>query len=97
MEFLKTRLNQAMPPNLFFFRDRTGHEVDLVLSHTSELTPIEIKSSQTFNSDFANDIFFFKDLFKKETQKSYVIYGGEEAHNFKGVKHRPWTQLKKIH
>ena len=97
MEFLKSRFNQAMPSNLFFFRDRTGHEVDLVLSHASELTPIELKSSQTFNSDFTNNIFFFKNLFKRETKKTYVVYGGEEIHNFKGVKYLPWTQIKRIH
>ena len=37
------------------------------------------------------------DILQSETQKSYVVYGGEEAHNFKGVKHLPWTQIKKIH
>ncbi len=96
MEFLKRRLNQTKPSNLFFYRDRTGHEVDLILSSASQLTAIEIKSSQTINTDFSKDILFFKDLFKKDTQQSYVVYTGMDIHNFKGVKYIPWTQLKKI-
>ncbi len=30
LEIFKRRLNQGLPANLYFWRDRTGHEVDLL-------------------------------------------------------------------
>lgn len=30
LEIFKKRLNQGLPTNLYFWRDRTGHEVDLL-------------------------------------------------------------------
>lgn len=30
LEFLKGRLNQGLPPNFYFWRDQSGHEVDLL-------------------------------------------------------------------
>ena len=39
-------------PNLYFYRDSHGNEVDLVYQHESKLWPIEIKSSQTWHASF---------------------------------------------
>ncbi|WP_265016809.1 MULTISPECIES: DUF4143 domain-containing protein [unclassified Wolbachia] len=30
LEIFKKRLNQGLPANLYFWRDRTGHEIDLL-------------------------------------------------------------------
>lgn len=51
-ELLKRRYNQGLPSNLYFRRNNTGDEVDLVIEQGEQLIPVEIKSSQTFNTDF---------------------------------------------
>jgi predicted AAA+ superfamily ATPase len=51
-ELLKRRYNQGLAGNLYFWRNNTGEEVDLVLEQGEKLLPIETKSSQTFTTDF---------------------------------------------
>jgi len=93
MEFLKTRFNQAKGSNLFFYRDRTGNEVDLVLQEALSLTPVEIKSSTTPNLDFCRGIDLLKKLFGKEIKKSFVIYTGEKKLTHKKITFLPWQAL----
>lgn len=46
-DYLKKRLNTALPSNLSFWRDRSGHEVDLLVEQGGQLQAIEIKSGAT--------------------------------------------------
>ena len=77
LELIKQRLNQGLDPELYFFRDLHGHEVDLIFRSGHSLTPIEIKSSETFNSSFLKNLKFFQELVGSRAPKSYVIYAGE--------------------
>ena len=46
-DYLKQRLNTARPSNLSFWRDRSGHEVDLLVEQGGQTQAIEIKSGAT--------------------------------------------------
>ena len=50
MECVKTRLNSGRLPNLYFYRDSNGNEVDILFQNGRELTAIEVKSSETYRS-----------------------------------------------
>ena len=39
-ELAKEKFNQGRPPNLFFWRDKTGHEVDCLIEQGNELFAI---------------------------------------------------------
>lgn len=78
LELMKARINKGLEPHLYFFRDAHEHEVDLVFQSGSELVPIEIKSSETFNSDFLKNLCFFKDLAKSQCTKGFIIYAGQQ-------------------
>lgn len=75
-EALKTRLNQGLDHNLFYFRTTKGQEVDLIYKQGRELTPIEIKSSMTFNQNFLKGINYFQGISNNAT-RGYVIYCGD--------------------
>ncbi len=85
MEALKARLNAGGDPNLFFFRDDQGHEVDLIFKHGRQLVPIEIKSAMTFNRDFVKNIEYFKKIAPKAGNGA-VIYAGELTPEISGNK-----------
>lgn len=86
MELIKTRLNQAREPHLYFYRDNNQREVDLIYKQGSQLLPIEIKSGQTFNQSFLKGLEFFKVLVGEErVTQSYLIYAGEEEYKVKGT------------
>ncbi|MDP3358436.1 MAG: ATP-binding protein [Lutibacter sp.] len=75
VDFLKNRFNKAKPNNLYFWRDNTGNEIDLLMDNGTEIIPIEIKSGQTITNDYFKSILYWNKLAK--TIGGYVIYGGK--------------------
>ncbi len=78
LELIKTRLNQALDPQLYYFRDSHGHEVDLIFQSGHQLIPIEIKGAKTFNSDFLKNLSFFQELVRERCTNGYLIYAGDQ-------------------
>ncbi len=77
---------------LYFWRDRTGHEVDLIVDFGQKLIPVEIKSSNTIASDFFSGLKFWMSL-KGNTQKtSFLIYAGDEHYKREGVYIKAWHE-----
>src|SRR5699024_3245813 len=50
-EYLKAFMNQARAPRLTFWRDRAGHEVDLLIERGSSLESVEVKAGATVRGD----------------------------------------------
>lgn len=75
-ELLKGRFNRGLRPNLYFWRDHVGHEVDCVAEKGEHLVPIEMKSGQTVAADFLKGISYWQDLAGQSSRESYVVYGG---------------------
>lgn len=78
LEILKGRYNQGLDPDLYYYRDVQKNEVDLIFKEGHELTPIEIKSSKTYHSEFLKGLHFFQNLVGERAPKGYLIYAGEE-------------------
>lgn len=75
-EVLKTQLNAGSLPNLFFFRDTKGHEVDLILRRHRKLHPIEIKAAMTFFPDMIKGLTYFRKRFP-DSLSGTLVYAGE--------------------
>ncbi len=78
IEALKARLNAGKEPELYFYRDNKGNEVDLLFRQNRQLIPIEIKSAMTFNPEFAKGITHFQKI-ASSAQKGHIIYAGNLA------------------
>lgn len=78
LELIKSRLNRGLDPQLYFFRDAHGHEVDLIYQAGNELVPIEVKASQTFNTDILKNLHFFQKLAENRCKRGYLIYAGTQ-------------------
>lgn len=78
LELMKSRLNQGLDPKLYYFRDVQGHEVDFIFSAGSQLIPIEVKASKTFNSDFLKNLRFFQQLVQERCTKGFLVYSGSQ-------------------
>lgn len=79
-ELVKHRFNQAKSNNFFFFRDNSGHEVDCLIDHGAYCVPVEIKSSQTVNEAFFDNLSYYNAL-QKNAARPVLIYGGEESYD----------------
>ncbi len=95
-EFFKKRCNQIKDSNLYFFRDHTGHEVDLILDYGQAVWPIEIKAGQTINSDFFTGLKFYASLGANLHKKPLLIYGGDSTQERSDISVIPWWQMIKL-
>lgn len=85
-ECLKHRYNTGRRDNLYFFRDRSGNEVDLLLEHGDRYTALEIKSAQTFHSDFTKGLKYLKELLKDRISTMGIVYGGDLTQSRENIK-----------
>jgi hypothetical protein len=76
-EFIKNKLNKGKDTNLYFYRDKSQHEVDLLHVRGMEIDAYEIKSSKTFHKDFYKGLSYVKKLFGERISKAAVVYDGE--------------------
>ena len=75
-ELIKQRTNAGLPVNIYYWRDKTGHEIDVIIDNGNKLLPIEIKSGKTFNSEFFKNIDYWCNL--SGSDKSILLYAGDQ-------------------
>lgn len=78
-DLMKRRLNSGLEPNLYFWRDKSGHEIDCVIDDAGEQRLVEIKSGKTTSEDFFDNLRYYQQLSGEDHERSYVIYGGEQS------------------
>ena len=94
-ELVKQRTNEGKPINLSYWRDKTGHEIDLIIDNTDTLIPIEIKAGKTINSEFFKNLLYWNNL--SGMKKGYVIYtGSEHQERSNGIQTIGWEDLASI-
>lgn len=75
-ETMKNRFNAGRPANLYFYRDNTRKEIDLLHPVGNDLYAYEIKSAATFHADFTKGLNYLKTLFGDRVKRSAVIHDG---------------------
>ena len=75
-ELIKKRTNAGLTINLYYWRDKTGHEIDVIIDNGSKLLPIEIKSGKTINPEFFKNIDYWCNL--SENKNSILLYAGDQ-------------------
>lgn len=79
VEMLKKRFNQGLGNNLFFYRDKSGCEVDVVEMFAEGIYVYEIKSAQSVHPEFFKNLNYLRSLLGDELVKAQVIYNGSES------------------
>lgn len=81
-EFLKYRLNRGLEPNIFFWRDKTGHEIDCIIELSiQEAIPVEIKAGRTIAGDYFKNLQYWNKLSGQSPDRSFIVYGGDQNQN----------------
>lgn len=75
-ELFKERLNKGKEPRIYFYREASGLEVDAVVEQGSELQLYEIKSGETFHTDYTKNMKEMSAQISMPTS-AHVIYNGE--------------------
>lgn len=77
-DVLKHRYNTGRAANLYFYRDSSGLEIDLVYPLGNQSLPIEVKAGQTVTATQTAALEKFSRLFADTTADPILIHGGEE-------------------
>lgn len=78
-EFVKESLNKGEEPNLTFWRDSTGNEVDLLQTDGGKQKAYEIKSGATYSSDYFKGISKWAKLSGAKPDQCFAIYAGDKS------------------
>ncbi|MBI4845979.1 MAG: ATP-binding protein [Candidatus Omnitrophica bacterium] len=92
-DLLKGRFNLGEENNLYFWRDKTGHEIDCLIEEGMNLKAVEFKSGRTITDDYFKNIEYWNRISKNKYKKSFIIYGGRQEQR-RAIGHViPWKKM----
>ncbi len=92
-EALKARLNQGLAPELYFWRDNHGLEVDLLVAADNTLQPIEVKSGHTLTRDLLKAAQRVTRAVAAAWQPPWLVYGGEDNQQRSELEVISWQRI----
>jgi predicted AAA+ superfamily ATPase len=93
-EFYKRIHHIGELPPIYFWRDKIGNEIDLLVDFGTKLFPIEIKSSRTFSTSFRENIRKWFDLKGNFQSEGLILFNGEKlVGSGSDIPAAPWWQL----
>jgi predicted AAA+ superfamily ATPase len=75
MEIAKEIKNKGLQSELYYWKINKGIEIDIILDNWQSLMPIEVKSAQTFSTDFEKNLTAFNSARKENG--GMIVYDGK--------------------
>ncbi|MEM6335298.1 MAG: DUF4143 domain-containing protein [Bacteroidota bacterium] len=76
-ELLKARVNRGRSSNLYFWRDRRGLEVDVLIDHAAGFSLVEMKSGRTVPANALKNVRALRELSGGAGGYNWMVYGGD--------------------
>lgn len=92
-ELIKTHLNAGMEPTIYFWRDNSGTEIDVVLEHGTSLMAAEIKSGKTFSPAYTDAFKLRIKYYQTKPDSCSVIYAGNIRARINDIAVIPWNEI----
>jgi uncharacterized protein len=77
-ELNKVICHRRLASELYFWRDSSGHEIDVLIDQGTRLIAVEIKSGMTIHPDFFKNLIFWQSQSGALPDSCRLIYGGTE-------------------
>lgn len=98
-DLFKQHYNSYQQPDIYFWRDTQGHEVDCIIEQGARITPIEIKAGKTIASDYFDQLIHLNKIIPT-IRNNFVIFAGNENHSWPHAEVLGWqasgTLLKRL-
>lgn len=85
LEALKTRINAGKAPDLYYLREQSRLEIDLLLASRPRFRAMEIKAAMTRQPDQARHLAAFRKRVGDRLEKAAVAYAGDLEVTTEGV------------
>lgn len=92
-ELMKKRFHRGQRSNIYYWRDRSGLEVDVLIDEGDTMIPVEIKAGTTLNSDFFQGLRRWTALAGEAAAPGRLVYGGEQRQSRGAHAAIPWQDL----
>lgn len=92
-EIVKNRENSGRKGGIYFFRDSSGNEVDVIIEKETGPLAIEIKSSRRLTSDSFSGLKYWK---KYQPQSSAILLSKSEDDEHSGFTAMHWSEIGEI-
>lgn len=89
-ELVKLYEHAAREASLFFWRDATGNEIDVVIERSDSPIPVEVKSGQTVAADALDRLRWWLSLPENPARAGVLVHGGDFQGRRGDVAIRPW-------
>jgi predicted AAA+ superfamily ATPase len=89
-EMLKNFYHRGKEPEIYFWRDSQGQEIDLLVECGPSTIPVEIKSGETVADDFFRMLDFWRCLPGHDQTPAALVYGGDNSYLRKNVAVYSW-------
>ncbi len=90
-EALKNFYNGGRDPDIYFWRDSAGHEINLLIEQGPKQLPVEVKSGQTIAGDFFATLEYWRNLAGRHAGAAALVYGGDSSYKRSGVSVLSWA------
>lgn len=92
-EIIKQKNNSGNKDSLYFWRDKTGREIDLIIDKTISYIPLEIKSGKTVHDEFFKNLRYWLKLTGEKQGK--IIYAGDfDQKRSEGIDITSWKNIQ---
>ena len=95
-EVLKNHLNRGLRPNLYFWAESSGYEIDLIVETGASIYPVEIKSAETILPDFFKNLEQFQKFSQTAPENCFLVYAGDQQQDRTQAKVRRWQDLSAL-
>ena len=89
-ELIKSFAARRLDAPLYFWRDATGHKIDVLIDTGDRVIPVETKSGQTVASDAADGLVWWRSIPSNPNRGGILVHGGAKSSAFKGCGVLPW-------
>ncbi|HLB42404.1 MAG TPA: ATP-binding protein [Gammaproteobacteria bacterium] len=95
-EIIKSYYHAGKIPNIYFWRDYRGDEVDCIIERGNEFKSIEIKSTQTLTQDIFNSLLRWQEITTAKTNGYLVYAGNKKQQTIKGICILNWENIPEL-
>jgi predicted AAA+ superfamily ATPase len=87
---------QRSDEEFWFWQDKQGTEIDLLLEKKGKLQPIELKAGRTISASYFDGLNSWSQLTGADPKEGTIIYGGEENHSHPMGRLYGWNSIDKL-
>lgn len=92
-ELRKRVLNSGELPRLYYWRDNSKLEIDLIQEKSDGPHPIEVKSGMTYRSEWSKPMRRWLAAADVSPENARIVYGGDMPQRDGGIEIVPWFAL----